>query len=299
MPTCTIDRHTIELTNLDKVYFPKGAITKGDLVAYYHTAAPIILPHLKDRPLTMHRFPDGITKDGFYQKDIGEYFPSWVKRVTIPKQENDTNTYVICNNAATLLYVANQACITPHIWLSRQPKLDYPDKMIFDLDPGTNDFELVKQTALALREQLDAFGLVVYPMVTGSRGMHVIVPLKRRYSFDDVRTCARALANHLVTLDGGKHLTTEVRLEKRKKHLFIDVTRNAWAQTTVAPYAVRALPGAPIATPVTWDEVACKALTAQKFTIKNIEKRLDKIGDPLANYHQKPSSLSKVVKLII
>lgn len=298
MTTLTIGRRTIELTNQDKILFPKDRITKGDLITYYLTIAPIMLPHLKDRPITMHRFPNGITQEGFYQKDIGEYFPSWIKKVTVPKQEGGTNTYVICNDAATLAYLANQACITPHIWLSHQPKLDYPDRMIFDLDPGTNNFDLVKQTALALRELLDTFGLPAYAMTTGSRGIHVIVPIKRLHLFDDVRACARALANRLVTLDDGKYLTTEARLEKRKKRLFIDTTRNAWAQTTVAPYAIRALPGAPVATPVTWNEVESASLTTQKFTIKTIAKRLDNFVDPLAIDQQNPCSLSRIIKLL-
>jgi bifunctional non-homologous end joining protein LigD len=298
MTTVTIGRRTIELSNKDKVLFPHDGITKGALIAYYQAIAPAMLPHMKDRPVTMHRFPNGIADEGFYQKDIGEYFPNWIKRIEVPK-EGGHNTYVICNDTATLVYLANQACITPHIWPSRTPKLDYPDKMIFDLDPGANDFGLVQQTALALRELLDVFGLIAYAMVTGSRGMHVIVPLDRRHSFDDVRACARAIANHLVDLEGGKQLTTEVRLEKRKKRMFIDATRNAWAQTTVAPYAIRALAGAPVATPVTWDEVSSASLSAQKFTIKNIEKRLDNVGDPLADFGKAACGLTTVLKGLV
>ncbi len=292
----------VELTNQEKILFPQDNITKGDLINYYKMIAPTMLPHIKDRPVTMHRFPNGIGKngnyaEGFYQKDIGDYFPDWVKRVEVQKQEGGHNTYVICNDAATLVYLANQACITPHIWLSRIPKLDYPDKMIFDLDPGKNDFTLVKQTALTLRELLETLGLNSFAMTTGSRGMHVIVALNRHHQFDEVRLCARAIANHLVTLEGGKKLTTEIRLDKRNDRMFIDTTRNAFAQTTVAPYGVRALAGAPVATPVTWEEVEKATLTAQQFTIKNIEKRLDIIGDPLADFGKSANSLSKVIKM--
>ncbi len=296
MNSIKIGRRAVELTHQDKVLYPQDNITKGDLIAYYMAIAPVMLPHMKDRPVTMHRFVHGINEEGFYQKDIGDYFPSWIKRVEVPKQDGGHNTYVICNDAATLIYLANQACITPHVWLSRIPRLDYPDKMIFDLDPGKNDFALVRQTALALRELLDAFGLNSFAMTTGSRGMHIIVPLNRKTPFDEVRICARAIATHLVTVEGEKQLTTEVRLDKRKGRMFIDTTRNSFAQTTVSPYGVRALPGAPVATPVTWDEVEIAGLTAQQFTIKNIEKRLDKVGDPLADFGKKRYSLNAIMK---
>lgn len=295
MNTVKINSHTIELTHQDKVLFPQDNITKSDIIAYYQTVAPIMLPHMKNRPVTMHRFPDGIDSEGFYQKDIGDYFPAWIKRTEVPKQDGGHNTYVICNDAATLIYLANQACITPHIWLSQKPKLDYPDKMIFDLDPGKTDFTLVRKTALALHKLLETLGLTSYAMTTGSRGMHVIVPLDRKQNFDYVRACTRSIADHLVNLDGGKQLTTEIRLDKRKGRLFIDTTRNAFAQTTVAPYAIRALDGAPIATPVTWEEVGSPTLSAQKFTIKNIQKRLNKVGDPLADFGKTTHSLGSVM----
>ncbi len=295
-----VGRRNVEITNKDKVLFPQNKITKNDLIQYYATIAPVMLPHMKDRPVTMHRFPDGIKEDGFYQKDISNYFPDWIKRIEISKQEDGHNTYVICNNAATLVYLTNQACITPHIWLSRTPKLNYPDKMIFDLDPGKKDFTVVRRTALALRELLEIFGLPSWPMLTGSRGIHVIVPLNRRHDFDAVRACARALAERLVELEGGEQLTTEIRLEKRNGRLFIDFTRNAWAQTTVAPYGVRAHTGAPVAAPVTWEEVESASLSSsQKFTITNIENRLDKVGDPLSDYQRSSVSLTRVLKGLV
>jgi bifunctional non-homologous end joining protein LigD len=247
----------------------------------------------------MQRFPNGITQDGFYQKDIGDYFPDWIPTVTVKKLEGGTTTYVVCNNSATLVYLANQACITQHAWLSRIDKLNYPDRMIFDLDPvNDKQFDLVKETGFKLNKLLDEFNLRSYVMLTGSRGIHIIVPIKRLYKFDTVRACARALADILVKRDGEKHLTTEPRFDKRKGRLFIDATRNAYAQTTVAPYSVRALQGAPVATPVTWNELESSKITAQSFSIKNIEMRLEKIKDPWAGINKDSGVLSTMLNLI-
>lgn len=296
MPSVKIGRHLVELTHQDKVLFPKEKITKGDLVAYYQAIAPVMLPYMKDRAVTMHRFPHGIADEGFYQKEIGEYFPAWVKRATVPK-EGGTTTYMVCNNAESLIYLANQLCITPHIWLSRVDKLDFPDRMIFDLDPGSaTDFDLVRETALSLHDFLTELGLVPFAMTTGSRGLHVVVPLNRRMAFDEVRLFARDVANVLVARDGGKNLTTEMHLNKRRGRLYIDASRNAYAQTGVAPYAVRAKPGAPVATPLTWKEVTSKKLTSQSYTIKNIMKRMHDVGDPWEDLLKSACSLAKARK---
>jgi bifunctional non-homologous end joining protein LigD len=282
--------HPITLTNTKKILFTKDKITKGDLIAYYKKIAPIMLPYIKDRAVTLHRFPDGITKEGFYQKDISDYFPSWIKRKAIPK-EGGKNTYVVCNDADTLVYLANQACITPHIWLSTINNLKKPTRMIFDLDPGkTQDFELVRQTALLIRKALKKHNLTSYVMTTGSRGVHIVIPLDGKETFDTVRAYARAIAQHVVA-QNPKQLTIEPRLNKRRGRLFIDITRNAYAQTTAAPYAVRAKHGAPVATPLTWKELENKKITAQTFTIKNIFGRLKKQNDPWKSMLRKKQSL--------
>ncbi len=273
-----VGKQSIELTNQDKILFPRSGITKGELIEYYQKIAPYMLPYMKDRAITMHRFPDGITHEGFYQKDISDYFPDWIQSAKIRK-EGGYNHYVVCNDAATLVYLANQACITPHIWLSRINKLDYPDKMIFDLDPGKDDFSIVRKAAFAIRDELDELGLKSFVMTTGSRGLHVIVPLKSTQNFDTVRAFARNVADR-VAAQNPKLFTTEVRLNKRRGRLFIDSTRNAFAQTTVAPYAVRAHDGAPVAMPISWDELKKPSLHAQSFTIKNIFKRLEKNKNP-------------------
>lgn len=297
-PPYVVGRRTLQVSNLDKVLFPHDGITKAELIDYYKQIAPYMLPYMKDRAVTMHRYPDGITHEGFYQKDIGEYFPDWIKRAVISK-EGGKNTYVVCNDAATLVYLANQACITPHVWLSRVDKLDYPDRMIFDLDPGKhNEFSLVRQAALSLHSLLDEHGLRSFVMTTGSRGLHIVVPLDRTTSFDVVRACARYIAEKLIVQDP-KKFTLEPRLAKRRGRLYVDVTRNAYAQTGVCPYAVRARDKAPVATPLDWQELKGGRISPDTYTIKNIGNRLERGGDPWKGMMRVRQSLTKLRKRMI
>ncbi|MCB9493757.1 MAG: ATP-dependent DNA ligase [Epsilonproteobacteria bacterium] len=269
----------IEVSNTDKILFPKSKITKRDLINYYQDIAPFMLTHTKNRAMSMVRHPDGIKKEGFFQKNIDDYFPMWIKRIQVKKADGH-NTMVVCNNSATLVYLANQACITPHLWLSKIDKLNFPDRMIFDLDPAKNmNFSVVCQTARALKDVIDSVGLVPFVMTTGSRGLHVVVPIKPTESFDVVRAYAGNIAQILVE-QNPKQLTTEIRKNKRRGRLFIDCGRNAYAQTSVAPYAVRAIEGAPVAMPLHWEELKQSRLNAQRFTIKNAITHLEKHGNP-------------------
>src|SRR5918995_1782632 len=170
----------------ERVLSPADGITKGDLVEYYARIAPRMLPHLRDRPLTLERYPNGINTKRFFQKEVSSYFPKWIRRVTVEKV-GGTVTHVLCNDTATLVYLANQACVTPHIFLSRADKLDIPDQLVFDLDAQGDEFEVVRTTALAFKQVLDEVGLPAYLKTTGSRGLHVVVPLQRRGSYDSVR----------------------------------------------------------------------------------------------------------------
>lgn len=214
-----VDSHIIETSNEDKVFFPESGITKGDLIHYYKDIAPIMLPHVQDRPVTMHRFPDGIEGEGFYQKEIPDYFPQWVDRVRIKKKEGGENEQVVCNNAAALVYLANQACITPHVWLSRTDRLNYPDKLVFDLDPPGDEFEPVRKAAYTLKDMLKERGLTPFVMTTGSQGVHVVAPLDRSQDFDTVRTFAENLADVLAHEDP-QHLTTEQRKTSEDQEYF-------------------------------------------------------------------------------
>lgn len=284
--------HTVELSSLEKVLFPDDGITKGDLIDYYRRIAETMLPYLEERPLSMERFPDGLDGSSFYQKEIPDYFPDWIDRTAIDvKGEKTTQQQVVCNNGATLVYLANQACLTPHVWLSQVDRLDHPDRLIFDLDPPGADFEPVRRAAQALRDILEEVELSSFVMTTGSQGLHVVVPLDRQAEFDAVRSFARELVEQLATR-APQQLTTAVRKEKRDDRVFLDYLRNAYGQTAVPPYAVRAKAGAPVATPLAWEELGNSELHAQSYTIHNIFRRLGQKSDPWAGISQHAHSLT-------
>jgi bifunctional non-homologous end joining protein LigD len=273
-----VDGRKIEISNLDKVLFPEDGITKGNLVDYYRRIAATMLPHIKDRPLTLHRFPDGIGAKGFYQQNVSDYFPDWIARVRLAKEGGKVE-HCLCNDAATLVYLAGQACITPHSWLARAGRPRRPDRMIFDLDPPDGDFGIVRLAARVVRAVLDDVGLSSFLMTTGSRGLHVLVPLDASSGFDAVRDFARRVAI-LAAAREPDRLTTEQRKNKRRGRLYLDTMRNAYGQTAVTPYAVRAKPGAPVATPLEWGEIGDGKLRANRYRIENIFRRLARKRDP-------------------
>jgi bifunctional non-homologous end joining protein LigD len=272
-----VGRRTVTVTHPDKVLFPDEGITKVELVDYYVEVAAVMVPHVRDRPLTQQRFPDGIDGGTFWHKQIPRYFPSWVPRVRV-HTEKGPQEQILCNEAATLAYLANQNCITPHVWLSRADRLHQPDQVIVDLDPPGDDFEPVRQGALLTKVIFEEIGLVPFVKTTGSKGLHVAAPLRRGADFEEVREFSRALAGVLAARDEG--LTTEVRKDKRRGRVFIDVGRNAYGQTAVPPYAVRARPGAPVATPLDWEEVGDRRVSPRRYTIRNLRRRLSRDGDP-------------------
>lgn len=288
--TLRLDSQQIELSKLDKKLFPRSGITKGDLIDYYKRVADYMLPHLTDRPLTMQRFPDGIQKEGFYQKDTPDYFPDWILRKEVEKS-GGTVSHVICSDSATLVYLANQGCITPHTWLSRVDDLRRPDRMVFDLDPSGAESEEVRFAARRMGNVLGDLGLECYLMTTGSKGFHVIVPLRRELDFDDVRAFARDTAS-LLARSEPRRLTVEQRKEQRRGRVFLDYFRNAYAQTAVAPYAVRAIEGAPVATPVGWDELD-RNLVPGKYHLGNLFRRLAQKHDPWESIATNAQSLAK------
>ncbi len=292
-----VGRRTIELSHTDKVLFPGDGITKGDLIAYYQRIAPRMVPYVRGRPVMMQRYPDGIRGGSFYQKDVPDYFPSWVKTVRVKKQ-GGAITQAIVSDAATLVYLANQACITPHVWLSRAGRLQRPDVMIFDLDPSGATFHDVREAARLLHEILDGVGLASFVKTTGSRGLHVVVPLDGKADFNAVRAFARDVARLAVSRDP-KRVTMEARKAKRRKRVFIDTLRNAYAATAVAPFAVRARPGAPIATPITWKEVADPALGPQRYTMKNIFARLTRRPDPWTGFWRRARGLGRPRRTLV
>jgi len=276
--TIRAGHESVAITRPEKVLFPKDEITKADLAEYYRQIAPVMLSHLKGRPISMERYPDGIEREGFFQKKASDYYPDWIKTVSLPKQSGMVR-YVVCEDAATLVYLANQAVITPHTWLSQADQPHNPDQMIFDLDPSNGEFKEICIAAKKLRSLLDARGLTAYVKTSGSRGLHILVPLVRRAGFDEVRAFAQQIAGELASADP-KQLTTEVRKNKRRGRIFIDTARNAYAQTAVPAYAVRARDGAPVATPLEWDELDNPKVTADRFNIRSVLDRLKSTADP-------------------
>ncbi len=272
----------VELSHLDKVFFPGDGISKGDLVAYYEAMAPRIIGYLKDRPLVMDRYPDGITGQRLVQKNVPEYFPDWITRAEVKKQGGVVH-HVVCDKPATLVYLANQACIELHVFLSGLAALDRPDQLVFDLDPPDEaGFELARRHALELRELLEGdLGLATFVKTTGGKGLHVHVPLRPEADFDTVRGFARDVATRLASRFPGE-LTVEPRKEARGQRLYLDIMRNAYAQTVVAPYSVRGRPGAHVATPLHWAEVEDANLSPGQFTMRKFPAELERRGDPWA-----------------
>jgi bifunctional non-homologous end joining protein LigD len=273
-----VDGRVISVTNADRVVFPGDAITKGEVVEYHRRIAPTMLPHVRGRPLSLHRFRASIADGGFYQQHAPPHFPDWIGRVTVAAREG-TVTHVAPEDCATLVYLANQGVLTPHAWPSRREALSHPDEMIFDLDPSEDDFATVREAAHELRAVLEILGLEGRPMTTGSRGIHVIVALDGTADFEEVGTFARDVASVLVARAPAE-LTVEHRKAKRHGRLLVDVLRNRRGHTSVAPYAVRPREGAPVATPVSWPELDEPGMTAHRHTIRSVLDRLQAGGDP-------------------
>lgn len=289
--------YTFNTSSEGKVLFPGVAKTKGDLIAYYDRIADVMLPHLRDRPLTMQRFPNGIGETGFYHKNIPDHFPDWIDRVRVTRKAGGHVTHVICRNKATLVYLADQACVTPHIWLSRKDRLDQPDRLVIDLDPSSQDFQAVRRAASLCVDRLEELGLVPFLQLTGSRGIHVVAPIRRGPSFEEVRKLARCLARQLVAEYPGQ-LTVEQRKADRGERVYLDTGRIAYAQTMVAPYAVRARPRAPVATPILRDELEDPELNACRYDVTNIFRRLSRRGDPWKHMARSARSISGLLKRI-
>ncbi|MCI0381859.1 MAG: non-homologous end-joining DNA ligase [Chlamydiae bacterium] len=287
----------VEITHPDKILFPKSKITKGEMVDYYKKIAKLMVPLIEDRPISMHRFPHGIKEEGFFQKNAPEYLPKWIKVKQIKRKEGGFIKMILCNDTATLVWLANQNCITPHIWLSKVDKPFFPDLMIFDLDPPSiNKFHLVAQGAKLLRSILEQkLKIKSFINTTGSKGVHVVVPIKREFKFDQVKKFAHDVAKFLIDTYPEK-FTMEARKNKRKGKVYIDVIRNNYGQTVVAPYSVRALEKAPIAMPISWEELDHLSSGSQTYQIKNVETRIKNRKNPWTSLHQSSHSLKQAMK---
>jgi bifunctional non-homologous end joining protein LigD len=273
-------RKSARVRRPDKLLFPETGLSKGDLADYYERIHPRMRPQLAERPLVMERYPDGIAEEGFYQKEVGRHFPDWISTVRVPRKRGGSQRLLVADRKATLVYLVDQACVTPHLWLSRRDRLDVPDQLVIDLDPARDDFAPVRRAALQCRQLLDELGLYSVVKTTGSRGLHVHVPLRREEGFDAVRGFARTLAALLARRHPGE-LTTAARKAARRGRLYLDVARNAYAQTVVAPYAVRAREGAPVAAPIPWQDVEGSRLNARSFSVREVRRLLER-DDPWA-----------------
>ena len=283
----------VEVTKPDKVLFPAGeghrAVTKADLAGYYAQVADAMLPHLRGRPVNMQRFPDGIGATSFYEKKVPGHFPDWVRTVEVDTQ-GGPQRQVVVDDRRSLVYLAQQACITPHTWLSTVDDLDHPRDLVFDLDPSDDDLAKVRRATRLVGELLDGLGLTSYLKTTGSRGYHVLVPLRPAEDFDAVRGFARAVAERLVDREPGL-LTLEARKDKRGDRVLVDVMRNGYGQTAVPPYAVRARPGAPVSTPIGWDELG--RVRPAQVTITSLPRRLARRDDPWAGLRRHAQGLAR------
>ena len=277
----------VNISSEDKVLFPPD-ITKRELAEHYERVGPVMVPLVRDRPLTLHSYPRGITGEGIYIKQAPKHFPDWIKRVTVTKR-GGTVDHAVANRGETLVYLAGQNVITTHVWLSRADLIEKPDRLIFDFDPEHERFAEVRAAARALGDVLRDHGLVPHAMTSGSRGLHVTVPLRRTRGFAEVREFADAIGDLMVEQDP-KRLTRVWSKAERGDRIYVDTGRNAYAQHAVAPYAVRAKEGAPVATPLRWEELSSKALRPSSWTLRSIGDRLSAEGDPWADIakHAKP-----------
>ena len=271
-------RRQVAIERPEKVFFPESHITKGELIGYYEQIAPRMLPYLRGRPLMLERLPDGIGKPGFFQKSAPRHYPDWVETVSLGKKDG-TIRQVVCNDARTLVFLANQACITLHTWLSQADRPEVPDACIIDIDPSGENMAPVVAAAVQLKALLAELEVPAYLKATGGRGLHVLVPLVRDSDYDSVRALANEMASVLVENDP-EHYTLAVSKKERRGRVYLDVNRNSYAQTAVAPYSVRARPGAPVAFPLEWNELRRADFRSDRVTLRNALDALKDRQDP-------------------
>jgi bifunctional non-homologous end joining protein LigD len=283
------------ITHPEKVLFPEDGITKGELAAYYEAIAPVMLPHLRARPVTMERYPAGIDKKGFWQKDVSKGFPDSLQRAEVAKK-GGTVHHPLVSDTASLLWVANQNTITLHVWTSRAPNLLCPDVCVFDFDPARDDEpEALRAAALAARDLLEEVGLPSWVKTSGSKGFHVVASLDGSSRMEEVEEFARTAGRLLVQRDPD-HLTQEFSKADRGGRILVDTGRNGYSATFAAAYTVRAKPGAPVSAPCTWDEVASGQVAPRTFTLRNMADRIATAGDLWADMRKRRRALRRPIE---
>jgi bifunctional non-homologous end joining protein LigD len=291
-----VSKYSVTISNRKKIYWPDEGFTKGNMIDYYDKIADIILPHLKGRPLSLKRNPNGIKDKGFYHKDAGENAPAYVDVFKVKAEStNKIIDYIVCNNKATLLYVANLGCIEINPWNSTTKKPDHPTWMVIDIDPSDNNtFNEVVDTALTTKMVLDKAGIKCYCKTSGSSGLHVYTPLKNKYDYNTVRDFSNIIAT-LVQEQLPNTTTLERSLDKRGPRIYIDWLQNRTGQTLASVYSLRPVPGASVSTPLEWKEVNHK-LSPKQFTMQNIFARIKKKGDLFLPVLSEANSIEKALK---
>jgi bifunctional non-homologous end joining protein LigD len=278
------------ISHPEKVLFPDAGITKGELAAYYEAMASVILPHLRGRPITMERYPAGIGKKGFWQKDVSKGAPEWLQRVEVPKKGGVVR-HPIVTDTRSLLWITNQNTITQHVWTSRSPRLDRPDLCVFDLDPSSDDDAEVRGAAIGLRDLLGELGLPSWVKTSGSKGFHLVVPLDGKSDVDSVARFADAVGELFVSLAPDR-LTREFNKADRNGRIYVDTGRNGYSATFAAAYTVRAKPGAPVSAPCRWEEVERGEVSPRTFTLRNMPDRVAEVGDVWDDMRRRRRSLA-------
>lgn len=282
---------TVTISNPDKQLYE--GITKGEVLDYYRDVAEVMLPHLRDRPLILHRFPDGIGKPGFFQQQAGDHFPDWLRTAELPRREGGGSVrHALCQDERSLRYLANQAVLEFHTWCSTVDAPENPTRLVLDLDPPDGvDLADLRKAARGAADLFRQAGLTPFAQTTGGRGFHIVAPLDGRADYEVVRSFARELASQLAGTAPDK-LTTEQRKNKRGDRIFLDVNRNAFGQTAICPYSLRSRPGAPVATPIDLDEIG--RVTPAKYTLHNVRRRLAGKSDPWADMSKHAGAVTAV-----
>uniref|UniRef100_A0A7C2E9B1 DNA polymerase domain-containing protein n=1 Tax=Ammonifex degensii TaxID=42838 RepID=A0A7C2E9B1_9THEO len=288
MPKVVVEGRALELKNLDKPFWPEG-FTKGDLIRYYDLVAPYLLPYLKDRPLVLNRFPDGIKGENFYQKECPDYAPEWVK--TVPVEHRDAGkfvNYIICNDKPTLLWVVQQGAIEMHAWLATYHAINRPDIAVLDLDPMPGvSFPEVVEAALLLRAALAEFGLTGYPKTSGAEGLHIFIPVEPEYTHREVARAMGYVTRFIASVF--PKATVERVVEKRGPRVYLDFLQNGYGKTMAFPYSVRPVPGALVSTPLDWDELEHRSWQPRDFNITTVPSRLNARGEVWQGFDRKQS----------
>jgi len=281
------------ITHPEKVLFPGDGITKGELAAYYEAVAAVMLPHMCKRPVTMERYPERIGSAGFFHKNVSRGYPDWHERVEVAKKGGTVHYPLVCDTRS-LLWLANQNTITPHVWTSRTPDLYRPDICVFDLDPSADDLTALRAAALGLREFLRDLGLTSWLKTSGSKGFHIVVPLEGTAKMGEVARFAHAAGTALVERDPDR-LTQEFSKADRGGRILVDTGRNGFSATFAAAYAVRARPGAPVSAPCTWEELESGAVAPRTFTLRDMAARIAQVGDIWSEMDSRRCSLDGVI----